>query len=325
MRWIMIAILLAVVSAGISNSAYTQRRSFKRTVRNESAEKNFAKAAMAFRNNKTEAAVTILKENVAQFPDHWPSFLLLAKIHYLQNDFKSAVQYIKHAIRINPNNKSANMLAAALFLKEGKTLKAANLMRRAQSGEDIEDDDTRLDNNEMTAIQSQVLNAHKTKAISLAYEKSVSESVSITDKTLPTVDESKQLKVAVFTFDVSDSNNQQFGISLSEMMTTAMVQTRCFQIVERQQLNKLFQEQDLEMTDAIDQETAVEIGKFIGVDAVFVGHCWATNADVELDGRLVDIQSGKIITAANTQYKPNQAPRSAVNELAVVLAKTAYK
>lgn len=325
MKWRILFLLVAVGATAFTHSAYTQRRPFKHNVRNESAEKNFAKAVMAFRNKKTGIAVNILKENISQFPDHWPSFLLLAKIHYFQNDYKDAIQYIKQAIRINPDNKSANMLAAALFLKEGKTLKATNLMRRAQYGEDIEADDARLDSDEMASIQSQILNAHKTKTISLTFEKPVSESVSITDKALPAVDETKQLKVAVFTFDVSDSNNQQLGLSLSEMLTTAMVQTRCFQIVERQQLNKLFQEQDLEMTDAIDQETAVEIGKFIGVDAVFVGHCWFTNSDVELDGRLVDIQSGKIITAANAQYNSNQAPRSAVNDIAIILAKTAYK
>ena len=106
---------------------------------------------------------------------------------------------------------------------------------------------------------------------------------------------------------------------------TAIVQTNCFHVVERQQLDKVLKEQDFELNDAVDQQTAVKVGELIGVDAIVIGSVLKLGAQTELDSRIVNVQSGQILAAANSAYESDPQIRSAVNTLTVALAKSVYK
>lgn len=75
------------------------------------------------------------------------------------------------------------------------------------------------------------------------------------------------------------------------------------QVIEREQLDKLFEEQKLQITGAIDPNTAVQMGKTLGVQAILMGsvnqygRCWWTMAYATtlVTFRLVDVETGKII------------------------------
>ena len=83
--------------------------------------------------------------------------------------------------------------------------------------------------------------------------------------------------IAVLPFDYSAVHAEwsdypiNIGEGLSEMLVTELVKSNAYIIVERAKLNEILKEQELEQTEAFDQETAIRIGRLVGVDAVVHG------------------------------------------------------
>ena len=61
------------------------------------------------------------------------------------------------------------------------------------------------------------------------------------------------------------------GSSLSELLTTKLVQGNYYKVVERERLNKVMNEHKLAMTGFIDEQTAQEVGKLVAVNAILMG------------------------------------------------------
>jgi len=124
--------------------------------------------------------------------------------------------------------------------------------------------------------------------------------------------------IAVFTFeDTNDEEDREgLGKTISEMLTTALIQSNRFQVLERSQLDKILEEQALELTGAVDEETAVDVGKLLGIDAVVVGSTRFLKNQIEIDARIVDAENGKAHVAAGVSVADESKLRKAANELA---------
>jgi TolB-like protein len=124
--------------------------------------------------------------------------------------------------------------------------------------------------------------------------------------------------IAVFTFEDTNEEEDREGLgkTISEMLTTALIQSNRFQVLERSQLDKILEEQALELTGAIDEETAVDVGKLLGIDAVVVGSTRFLKNQIEIDARIVDAENGKAHVAAGVSVADESKLRKAANELA---------
>jgi curli biogenesis system outer membrane secretion channel CsgG len=114
----------------------------------------------------------------------------------------------------------------------------------------------------------------------------------------------------------------EVGRGVADMLTTALVKTNKFRVIEREKVDAVMAEQDLGKTGRVDAETAARIGKILGVEYLLTGRVTAfsvetkggsigalgrgdlrdlslkrSTADVKLDGRLVDSTTGEIIFA----------------------------
>ena len=136
---------------------------------------------------------------------------------------------------------------------------------------------------------------------------------------------SYQPYVAVFTFDESNAAAQGLGKTLSEMLITALIQGQSYQVMERMQLEKILQEQSLSLTGVIDEETALKVGKLAGLEAVILGSVSRLNNAVEADARLIDVQTGKALGAANDRVNNIEKMRDLAKSLAKKLAAFAGK
>ena len=96
-------------------------------------------------------------------------------------------------------------------------------------------------------------------------------------------------------------------------------------MVERENLEKVLTEQDFQMSDAVDTETAVEAGYIMGVDAILVGHIRPMAEGYEVDGRLVRVETGEIIAATVLAMPSTAMVRQSVSDLMFDLTRTAYK
>jgi len=113
-------------------------------------------------------------------------------------------------------------------------------------------------------------------------------------------------KIAVIGFDATQSPayDKLAGL-LAERLTTAMVQTKKAEIIERRLLKKILDEKGLSMTGVMD--SPAEAGKLLNVDYIVIGTLMEVNANTaELNARVVDASSGKIVSALSLELEVNE-------------------
>ena len=120
-------------------------------------------------------------------------------------------------------------------------------------------------------------------------------------------------RVAIVGFDV---NAKTYGVKevdkkLIDMLSTALFRTGNFVMVERSKIDKILEEQALQLSGAVDPKTAVEIGKILGAEAVVTGAVSEigfqalsflvnmTACRVSVDIRIIDVSTAKVLMAEN--------------------------
>lgn len=79
-------------------------------------------------------------------------------------------------------------------------------------------------------------------------------------------------KIAVADFeDKSEYGRGRVGTAAADTLTTALLESEQFIVYERSKVSKVFDEQKLGQSGAIDPSTAAQAGKLIGVDYIFYG------------------------------------------------------
>jgi len=81
----------------------------------------------------------------------------------------------------------------------------------------------------------------------------------------------KKVKIAVFNFVDLDGKTTRLGKFISEELITNLFQTKKFEVVERNLLEKILKEQELSASGMIDEESTKKLGKILGVDAICTG------------------------------------------------------
>src|SRR3990172_8527347 len=126
----------------------------------------------------------------------------------------------------------------------------------------------------------------------------------------------KKARVPVFTFKEASEKARAggFGDAIAEFLTTSLVNLSYFEVVEREQLKKIIEEQSLSQTGALD--AAQKIGEIMGVDVSIAGSVTQLGDLIEIDSRLIDIITGKVITAQNVSSEGLQKVRESVKDMA---------
>jgi curli biogenesis system outer membrane secretion channel CsgG len=122
-------------------------------------------------------------------------------------------------------------------------------------------------------------------------------------------------RIGVVEFENKSAYGQgRLGGAASDILITELVKSGRFMVVERDKMNKIMEEQKLQAQGAIDAQTAVQIGKIMGLEAIVVGSVSQFGvkkegsdylitqskqqvADVTVDIRLIDTQSGQVLMA----------------------------
>lgn len=118
------------------------------------------------------------------------------------------------------------------------------------------------------------------------------------------------------------------GSGMSDMLTTTLVQSGKFRVIEREQLQHVLKEQDFGQSGRVTEQTAPQLGKLLGVSAVVYGSVSAfgymasdtggsipgkiggafskTTARVSIDVRMIDTNTGEIILADTADKEKSQ-------------------
>ena len=142
-------------------------------------------------------------------------------------------------------------------------------------------------------------------------------------------------RVAVFKFeDKTDQGGWHWwdgkapGEGMSDMLTTALVKSGKYSVVERTEINSVIQEQQMGQTGLVTPESAAQAGKLLGVELAIVGSITefgyskkdqggrikgfglgvkSQKATVAVDVRFVNTTTGEILAAENVRKEESSS------------------
>jgi Uncharacterized protein involved in formation of curli polymers len=129
------------------------------------------------------------------------------------------------------------------------------------------------------------------------------------------------------------------GKGIADLLVTGLVKDGSYSVIERKALDKIMAEQNFNNSDRADPTSAAKLGKLLGVDAILVGSItkfgndtkktglggaggnWGgfgmggfghskTNANVGIDARLVNVDTGEILAVAEGQGTSSRSSTS---------------
>lgn len=113
----------------------------------------------------------------------------------------------------------------------------------------------------------------------------------------------KKAKIAVLDFQLQGEGyeTQDMGKIVSEWLITAFVKDGRFDVVERRLLEKILTEQKLALTGLIDATSAAKLGRVLGVKIIISGSVMRFQNVMEVNARIIDVESASIIAAENVK------------------------
>ncbi|MBU4511112.1 CsgG/HfaB family protein, partial [bacterium] len=106
----------------------------------------------------------------------------------------------------------------------------------------------------------------------------------------------KVTRIAITEFTYGNEFND-FTRNVQDILYTNLIQ-KGMTVVEREKMEQVLNELGKSFSGIIDSSTAAEIGKMLGVEAIVVGTVADMGNSVDLRTRLVDVEKGTAITAA---------------------------
>jgi hypothetical protein len=122
---------------------------------------------------------------------------------------------------------------------------------------------------------------------------------------LPT--EKKQI-VAVFSFSERGKGPTLLGEYVSEKLMISLSATGRVELVERNRLETVTQEQKLGATGLIDDSTAASIGNIAGAQAALVGTLTQLEDSWELSARLLGTSNARVLAIADARFSTQSVP-----------------
>ncbi len=105
------------------------------------------------------------------------------------------------------------------------------------------------------------------------------------------------IRLMVLYFENSSGDASLAGLSkgLADMLITDLSKFYMLQVVERDRLESILQEQDLSNTSRFDAATAVRIGKILGAEALLTGSYFEMAGNLRIDARIFDVETSAIL------------------------------
>jgi len=110
-------------------------------------------------------------------------------------------------------------------------------------------------------------------------------------------------RVAICNFKTNDKSIEHLGWQVSELIRNRIVNLGGFDVIERDQIEKVLSEQGRQLQDYSDRESVIEFGNILGANRIIVGSIFKTGTVLNVSSRLVDVESGKILKSESVEGK----------------------
>lgn len=117
--------------------------------------------------------------------------------------------------------------------------------------------------------------------------------------------QSKKNTIAILNINSRGGVSPSEAQTLSDRLRTELVNTQAFIVLERGQMETILKEQEFNLSGCTSSECAVEAGRLLGVQQMVTGEVGKIGNVITIDIRVFDIQTGKIISAHQSDYGGN--------------------
>lgn len=133
----------------------------------------------------------------------------------------------------------------------------------------------------------------------------------------------EKTKVAVLDFQLQGQQfkDSDMGAIVAEWLITALVKEGRFEVVERRLLQKILGEQKLVMSGVVDDSSATELGRLLGVKIIISGTVMSYQNIMEANARIIDVESASIIAAENVKSSSAERLEALVTQMAEKIIK----
>lgn len=253
-----------------------------------------------------------LMKAVKMYPKNGQAHALLSVVFLKEGKHRRAVTSARRALKLNPQSALSRFVLAVDYFERGE---AEAARREFHMGSRLARSplERRMERELMERLRPRPKPGRKMKPQPEGVPKA---------RVMAVPDSTERVGVAVFPFEDTNEMAKKFGYgaTVSEMLTTALIQTNRFKMVERGQLKKVMEEQALGMMGAIDTETATRVGRILGVEMVVVGSVSKMGLAIECDARLINVETGVAVAAVSGKSKREEELRAMVNRMANRLA-----
>ena len=111
-------------------------------------------------------------------------------------------------------------------------------------------------------------------------------------------DETSVVAVLQYENNTGDEKYRNLGRALSSMMISDLSVLEQITLVERERLNELIAELDLQQSGYVDPESAQEVGLILGAEFVVAGAFITAEPEMMLDTRIAKVETSEIVTTA---------------------------
>jgi len=133
----------------------------------------------------------------------------------------------------------------------------------------------------------------------------------------------QKTRIAVLDFQLQGKGYEtpDMGKIVAEWFITAFVNEGRFDVIERGLITKIQKEQNIIMTGTVDSDTATQLGKLLGVKVIISGSVMRFHNIIEINARIIDVESASIISADSIKGSSTTELRKLVRQMSEKIIK----
>lgn len=141
----------------------------------------------------------------------------------------------------------------------------------------------------------------------------------LADRLAKGIPEDRQMTVAVTDFPDS-IRNQTCGLGrfMAERLTTLLSQHRQCRLIERRRLDMVLNELKFSMSELVDPDKARKLGQMLGVQGLVVGSVTDLGGTVDVDARIIDIQTNVSLPGASASIVQDEVLKRLISDCGAV-------
>ncbi len=119
--------------------------------------------------------------------------------------------------------------------------------------------------------------------------------------TLEVLENVSDKTLSVYYFTSADEDDADLSEYVRRGLTTEIANALLYEeldikVISRQQLDQIMEEQSFQLSDLVDENTQVEIGKLLGADLILAGQLtWVSEGTYHLNAQIIEVESGVVL------------------------------